>query len=182
MLKVGLITIYCEQIFYIAQSTVPSSHDVPLTVDLSNSEPICTCTPLNPLFVLTNVHEVDASVVFWSSGAFVGEHVAFQLSLTAPGDVSISALPFSSLAIYFSHNEEPVIVHHNADAVDGTKIQRVDLGNLPLEIATTAQGYLRWEKAATIVFVGNVSSDVPVTLAVCSHPSVVAFPTSDLTV
>jgi len=54
VLKVGLITIYCEQISYIAQSTVPSSQDVPLTVDLSDSEPICTCTPLNPLFVLTN--------------------------------------------------------------------------------------------------------------------------------
>ncbi|KAI9441462.1 Foie gras liver health family 1-domain-containing protein [Lactarius indigo] len=131
------------------QSTVPSSYNVPLTVDLSDSEPI-----------------FDASVVFWSSGAFVEERVAFQLSLTAPGDVSISALPFSSLAIYFSHKEEPVIVYHNADAVDGAKIQRVDLGDLPLEIATTVQGYLRWEKAATIVFVGNVSSDVPVILAI----------------
>ena len=57
MLKVRFIAIYCEQIFYIVQSTVPSSHDVPLTVDLSDSEPICTCTPLNPLFVLTNADQ-----------------------------------------------------------------------------------------------------------------------------
>ncbi|KAH9072843.1 Gryzun, putative trafficking through golgi-domain-containing protein [Lactarius deliciosus] len=138
-----------EDLLAVLKSTVPSSHDVPLTIDLSDSEPI-----------------FNASVVFWSSAAFVGECVAFQLSLTAPGDVSISALPFSSLAIYFSHKEEPVIVHHNADAVDGAKIQRVDLGDLPLEIATTAQGFLSWEKAATIVFVGNVSSDVPVILAI----------------
>jgi hypothetical protein len=61
-------------------------------------------------------------------------------------------------------------------------MQRVDLGDLPLEIATTTQGYLRWEKAATIVFVGNVSSDLPLTLAVCSHLSVVAFTASDLAV
>ncbi|KAF8271123.1 Foie gras liver health family 1-domain-containing protein [Lactarius quietus] len=138
-----------EDLLAVLKSTVPSSHDVPLTVDLSDSEPI-----------------FNASVVFWSSLAFVEESVAFQLSLTAPGNVSISALPFSSLAIYFSHKEEPVIVHHNADAVDGAKIQCVDLGDLSLEIATTAQGCLRWEKAATIVFVGSVSSEVPATLAV----------------
>lgn len=124
--------------------------------------------------------KVDASVVFWSNAVFVEEPVAFQLSLTAPSDVSISSLPFSSLAIYFSHKEEPIIVHHSADAVDGAKIRRVDLGDLPLAIATTAQGYLRWEKAATIVFVGKVSSDSPVTLAVCLRLSVVAFPASDL--
>ena len=64
----------------------------------------------------------------------------------------------------------------------GAKIQRVDLGDLPLEIATTAQGCLRWEKAATIVLVGNVSSEVPATLAVCSQPSVAAFPLPDLAV
>ena len=50
VLKVGLIIICCEQIFYIAQSTVPSSHDVPLIVDLSDSEPICLYTPFNLLF------------------------------------------------------------------------------------------------------------------------------------
>jgi hypothetical protein len=73
-------------------------------------------------------------------------------------------------------------VHHNADAVDGATIQRVDLGDLPLGIATTAQGCLRWEQAATIVFVGNVASEVPATLAVCSQSSVVAFPVSDFAV
>ncbi|KAN0130166.1 Gryzun, putative trafficking through Golgi domain containing protein [Lactarius tabidus] len=138
-----------EDLLAVLKSTVPSSHDVPLAVDLSDSEPI-----------------FNASVVFWWSRAFVEERVAFQLSLTAPGDVSISDLPFSSVAIYFSHKEEPVVVHHNADAVGGATIQRVDLGDLPLGIATTAQGCLRWEQAATIVFVGNVSSEVPATLAI----------------
>ena len=73
-------------------------------------------------------------------------------------------------------------MHHNADAVDGAKIQCVDLGDLPLEIATTTQGCLRWEKAATIVFVGNVSSEVATTLAVCLQPSVAAFPVPNLAV
>lgn len=118
-----------------------------------------------------SITTVDANVIFWTNEAFIGERVAFQLSLTAPSDVAISALPFSSLAIYFSHLEEPVIVHHNVDAAASGKVQRVDLGNLPLEIATGCQGYLRWEKSATIVFAGTVSSDVPITLTVCSHSS-----------
>jgi hypothetical protein len=95
--------------------------------------------------------------------------VAFQLSLTAPSDVVISALPFSSLAIYFSHKEQPIIVHHNASSTSASKFQRVDLGDLPLEIAAEREGYLRWEKGATILFVGTVSSDVPLTMTVCSY-------------
>lgn len=95
--------------------------------------------------------------------------MAFQLSLTAPSDVVISALPTSSLAIYFSHRKEPVVVHHSADAVSATKIQRVNLGDLPLEVAAEAEGCLRWEKGATILFVGTVFSDKPQTLTVCSH-------------
>ena len=95
--------------------------------------------------------------------------MAFQLSLTAPSDVVISALPFSSLAIHFSHKEQPIIVHHNASATSAAKFQRVDLGDLPLEIAGEHEGYLRWEKGATIMFVGTVSSDVPLTMTVCSY-------------
>jgi trafficking protein particle complex subunit 11 len=112
---------------------------------------------------------VDTSVVFWTNEAVVKERVAFQLSITAPSNIAISALPFSSLAIYFSHKEEPVIVYHNLDLAANTKVQRVDLGDLPPEIAVECQGHLQWEKSATIVFAGTVSSDVPITLTVCSH-------------
>jgi hypothetical protein len=93
--------------------------------------------------------------------------VAFQLSLTAPSDVVLSALPFSSLAIYFSHKEEPVIVYHVSSATSAANFQRVDLGDLPLEISAEREGYLKWEKGATILFVGTVSSDVPLTMTVC---------------
>jgi trafficking protein particle complex subunit 11 len=95
--------------------------------------------------------------------------VAFQLSLTAPSDVVISALPFSSLAIYFSHKEEPIIVHHTASDTSASKFQRVDLGDLPPEIAVEREGCLRWEKGATILFVGTVSSNVPLTMTVCPY-------------
>ncbi|KAI0002431.1 Gryzun, putative trafficking through golgi-domain-containing protein [Russula compacta] len=138
-----------EDLLAVLKSTVPSSHEEPLAVDLSDSEPI-----------------FDTSIIFWSNEAFVDERVAFQLSLTAPSDVVISALPFSSLAIYFSHRKEPVIVHHSADGVSTAKIQRVNLGDLPLEVAAETEGCLRWEKGATILFVGTVLSDKPRTLTI----------------
>jgi len=133
----------------VLKSTVPSSHEAPLTVDLTNSEPI-----------------FDTSVIFWSSEAFVDERVAFQLSLTAPSDIVISALPFSSLEIYFSHKEEPLMVYHKTDAASTGKVERVDLGDLSLENISESEAYLRWEKGSTIVFVGTVSSDVPLALTV----------------
>jgi trafficking protein particle complex subunit 11 len=116
-----------------------------------------------------NSTTVDTSVVFWTSEAVVEERVAFQFSVAAPSDIAISALPFSSLAIYFSHKEEPIMVHHNANLATSAKVQRVDLGDLSLKAATEYQGYLRWEKNAMIMFAGTVSSDVPITLAVRSH-------------
>lgn len=123
--------------------------------------------------------KVDTSVSFWSSEAFIDERVAFQLSLTAPSDLVMSDLPFSSLAIYFSHREEPVVVHHIKDATSAATIQRVDLGDLSLEIAAESEGYLRWEKGATILFAGTVSSDVPLTLTVGLHH--LRIPPSDFT-
>ncbi|KAI0261262.1 Gryzun, putative trafficking through golgi-domain-containing protein [Gloeopeniophorella convolvens] len=119
----------------------------PLTVDLSDSVPI-----------------FDPSVVFWKSEAFVEERVAFQFSLTAPTDIAISALPFSSLAIYFPHSDEPVTVHHDASAATGAEVQRVDLGDVLPGATEDVQGNLRWEKGATIVFAGTVLSAVPITL------------------
>ena len=52
VLKVGTIFICCIQPFSVAQSTVPLAHEGPLTVDLSDSKPICVSTFSNPLFVL----------------------------------------------------------------------------------------------------------------------------------
>jgi hypothetical protein len=122
--------------------------------------------------------KVDTSVNFWSSEAFIDERVAFQLSLTTPIDLVISDHPFSSLAIYFSHREEPVVVHHNKDATSTAKIWRVDLGDLSLEIAAESEGHLRWGKGATILFAGTVSSDVPLTVTVGLYHT--RIPPSDL--
>jgi hypothetical protein len=58
------------------------------------------------------------------------------------------------------------MVHHRAGAAPTGKIERVDLGDLPLENASESEAYLRWEKGSTTVFVGTVSSDVPLALTV----------------
>ena len=52
MLKVGPTFIYCIQLFSVAQSTVPSAREGPLTVNLSDSEPICMPAFSDPLFLL----------------------------------------------------------------------------------------------------------------------------------
>ncbi len=108
-------------------------------------------------FTHTGCTQDDATHdLYRPSEAFIDERVAFQLSLTAPSDVVISALPFSSLAIYFSHKEQPITVHHNASATSASKFQCVDLGDLPLEIAAEHEGCLRWEKGTTILFVDSL--------------------------
>jgi len=52
VLKVGSIFNCCIQPFSVAQSTVPSAPEGPLTVDLSNSESICMPALSDPLFLL----------------------------------------------------------------------------------------------------------------------------------
>jgi hypothetical protein len=53
VLKVRLIFIYHVQPFSVSQSTVPSSPEEPLSVDLSDSQPICMRGSSNLVFVLT---------------------------------------------------------------------------------------------------------------------------------
>ena len=53
VLKVRLILIYHIPTFNVAQSTVPLSHEEPLLVDLSDSQPICMRGSSNMVPVLT---------------------------------------------------------------------------------------------------------------------------------
>ncbi|KAI0050806.1 hypothetical protein FA95DRAFT_1676484 [Auriscalpium vulgare] len=138
-----------EDLLAVLKSTVPSKPDEPLMVDLSESEPI-----------------FDSSIVFWKSEASVNERVAFQVTLTAPRSVELSALSFASLALYFSTTEQPVIIRHSTEPPSSAgTTQKVDLG----EIAPgggDASANLRWEKGAMIIFTGTLSSAMPTTLSV----------------
>jgi hypothetical protein len=51
--RYGLSLSIMFSLFSVAQSTVPSSHEEPLSVDLSDSHPICMRGSSNLVFVLT---------------------------------------------------------------------------------------------------------------------------------
>ncbi|THH33085.1 hypothetical protein EUX98_g1139 [Antrodiella citrinella] len=76
-----------EDLIAVLKSTVPSSTEEPLIVDLAESGPI-----------------LDSTTIFWSPNVSIGESSAFQITLTAPPAIPISDLPFSSLVVHFSAN------------------------------------------------------------------------------
>ncbi|RDB24899.1 Trafficking protein particle complex subunit 11 [Hypsizygus marmoreus] len=140
-----------EDLLAILKSTVPSSDDV-LVVDLTESQPI-----------------FDSNVVFWASEVKVGEPAAFQFSVAAPANIPMSSLPFSSLTLYFSHSDYPLVVRHQdaEEAYPSPLLQRVDLGHITSsEFSQEITADLRWPLGGCIVFSGTMASDVPITLKV----------------
>lgn len=109
-------------------------------------------------------------VVFWASDVKVGEEVAFQISVTAPSNIDLSALPVSSLAVQFTEDFPPVLVKHAASdsAATTTRIRRVDLGHVSDddEEADDVSADLRWTPGSKIVFAGTMSSESPMTMKV----------------
>lgn len=150
------------------QSTVPSSDD-PVVVDLSESTPICetnNCTLMK--ICILSISVVDSNVVFWAPEVNVGEVAAFQISLTASPRLPISSLPFSMLAIHFSHSDAPVIIRRaNSGPSSRPSTQRIDLGHInasdtPQEVVAD----LQWELGECKVLSGTISSDLPSLLKV----------------
>ncbi|KAI0669719.1 Gryzun, putative trafficking through golgi-domain-containing protein [Trametes maxima] len=137
------------------QSTVPSVTDEPLVVDLSESKSI-----------------LDASVVFWDSEINVGDQAPFQILLSSQPNVSLSSIPFTSLAVHFSVNVPPVIIKHAQQDPDEeiTVVQRFDLGQIQVTPGATDptefEMPLRWGPGTTVVFSGSVLSATPMQLSV----------------
>ncbi|RPD57771.1 hypothetical protein L226DRAFT_490820 [Lentinus tigrinus ALCF2SS1-7] len=144
-----------EDLLAVLQSTVPSVTDEPLVVDLSESKPI-----------------VDAAVVFWDPEVNVGDLAPFQILLSSHPNVSLSSLPFTSLAIHFSGDVPPIVVRHthNDDDTDIPPVQRIDLGEFVVSPAPSEtkeiEGSLRWGAGTTIVLTGSVSSNLPMNVSV----------------
>ena len=112
---------------------------------------------------------VDSMVIFWSSEVKVGEEVAFQISVAAPSNIDLSALPISSLAIQFMNDIPPVLVQHMASNSDATTgIRRVDLGHISddNEEFEHVTADLRWAPGSKIIFAGTMSSESPMTMKV----------------
>ncbi|KAH9889488.1 Gryzun, putative trafficking through golgi-domain-containing protein [Cubamyces lactineus] len=144
-----------DDLLAVLKSTVPSATDEPLVVDLSESKPI-----------------LDTSVVFWDPEVDVGSPAPFQLILSSQPNVSLSSIPFTSLAIHFSTDVPPVIVRHRQADPDAEipSVQRFDLGQIQLAPATTdtheVEAALRWGAGSTIVFTGSVSSGTPAQISI----------------
>lgn len=143
-------------------------------VDLAESEPICTYHRLRvgKSLIYTCLLPVDSTVTFWEPEVKIGQPVAFQICMTAPCVISLSALPFVSLRIYYADNFPPVVVRHTPPASNTPSesqqqqiVRRIDLGHLHLQSANPKErqvdANLRWPRGGSLVLVGSLSSDAP---------------------
>lgn len=109
-------------------------------------------------------------VVFWRPKVQVDEAVAFQLSLSAPSDVSIFALPVTSLRIHFMDGLGQLVITHQAasEELASRRIQLVDVGHVNLggEALNEVRADLRWTVGSKIVFSGTVVLKNPGTIKV----------------
>ncbi|KAJ6631526.1 Gryzun, putative trafficking through golgi-domain-containing protein [Mycena sp. CBHHK59/15] len=136
-----------EDLLAVLKSSVPSTPDPePMVVELAESQPV-----------------FNSSVVFWAPEVRVREPAAFQLSLAAPTNTTISSLPFASLEIQFSGHLPSIVVRHvSAESAVPSTVQRIDLGRISPSGATgSLVANLRWQPGASIVLTGTLSSDVP---------------------
>ncbi|KZP28516.1 hypothetical protein FIBSPDRAFT_917686 [Athelia psychrophila] len=142
------------EFLHLLQNAAPSSEE-PLILDLSESEPI-----------------FDSMVVFWRPEVQVGEAVAFQLSLSAPSDVSIFALPVTSLKIHFMDGLGQLAITHQAasEELASHHIQLIDVGHVHLggEAPNEVRADLRWTTRSKVVFSGTVILEKPGTIKISS--------------
>ncbi|OCH86086.1 hypothetical protein OBBRIDRAFT_890731 [Obba rivulosa] len=148
-----------EDLMAVLKSTVPSSTNKPLVIEPSESEPI-----------------LESCIVFWKPDVNVGEAAPFQISLTAPSGVSMSALPFTTLTVEFSADIPPIVVQHslgdNGQAL--SQVRKIDLGLISISAspqkdkleARVVEGVLRWGPGHTVVLAGALLSDTPRTLSI----------------
>ena len=122
--------------------------------------------------VLITSTSVDAAVVFWEPEVDVGDLAPFQILLSSHPDVSLSSIPFTSLAIHLNGDVPPVVVRHAGgdNDADIPAVQRIDLGELVVSPASSetkeVEGSLRWGAGTTIVLAGSVSSSLPMNISV----------------
>ena len=105
------------------------------------------------------------NVVFWNFEAEVGVPTSFQISLAAPTFVTLSSVPFSSLEIYLSKNENPILIEHitseDGDVAEKS-VRTIDLGDIShyREASIKRQANLRWGLGDVLIFYGTIKSEV----------------------
>ncbi|KAG1737900.1 Gryzun, putative trafficking through golgi-domain-containing protein [Suillus paluster] len=153
-----------KDLLAVLKSSVPVSVGKPLVVDLKESEPL-----------------LDTMLVFWTPEVRVGEEAGFQLSLAAPTNIDLSALPVDSVVVTFSDGYYPVVLRHSPP-IDGevadTVVRLVKIGKVapededeePEEICAD----LRWRPGERLVVSGSISSEAPGPLTVVSITVILA--------
>jgi trafficking protein particle complex subunit 11 len=118
---------------------------------------------------------VDSTVIFWAPQVQVGERAAFQVSLAAPTDIMISALPIAELKVLFVEGVKPVVIKHVSGSDSEKSVRNVDLGHIgPLEEmgdAPELHACLRWKPGDIAVFSGTMSSNTPCSFKVWGFAS-----------
>ncbi|KAI0669705.1 Gryzun, putative trafficking through golgi-domain-containing protein [Trametes maxima] len=139
--------------------------------DALQDDLLVVTTHIDLLPMLTTWHSVDASVVFWDSETNVRDQAPFQILLSSQPNVSLSSIPFTSLAeVHFSVDVPPVIIKHAQQDPDEeiTVVQRLDLGQIQVTPGATDptefEMSLRWGPRTTVVFSGSVLSATPMQL------------------
>ncbi|KAF8911521.1 Gryzun, putative trafficking through golgi-domain-containing protein [Gymnopilus junonius] len=134
-----------EDLLAVLKSTVPSSPDQTLVVDLAEAQPI-----------------FDSDVIFWSHEVKVDEEAPFQFTLSAPSNTILSSIPFSRITFNFSGGVPPIAVDHEPSDMGG-EVKVVRLGHISSSGSTqpTVKANLRWQPGTTTVFSGTLSSSEP---------------------
>jgi hypothetical protein len=116
---------------------------------------------------------VDVTVVFWSPEVVVGEHVTFQVTLSAPSTVALSVLPIALMELVFSGANRSIRVQHTGDVGKLETVRKFDLGHVDMhgsgedsQVGDTS-AYLRWRPDDVLVLCGTISSNVTCSLTVC---------------
>lgn len=110
--------------------------------------------------------------MFWDPEVDVGVQAPFQILLSSQANISLSALPFTSLAIHFSEDVPPITIRHSQEDPDAEIpiVQRFDIGQVAIVPATTepseVEAVLRWGPGSTIAFTGTVASATPTQISV----------------
>lgn len=145
----------------ILKNSSPSSKDEPLVLELPEGRPL-----------------FDTTVVFWRAEVSIGEPAPFQITAVAPGDISVSGLPITTIRIQFEGEKSPpVIIEHVEGETEPTSVQRVVVGQITMQSEKDAEervkADLRWPVGATKVFCGTFVSSSAVALKVKSITFVV---------
>ena len=98
---------------------------------------------------------VDVDSAFWHSKVEVSQKATYQVTLTCPDDVNISALVFESVGVNFSDDRPAVMVKNSGQSED--QLQHVNMGNGSAQESPSAN--LCWKApGATLVIQGQISS------------------------